>query len=192
MWFTQRILSKLSAMKDLLKTALLSGVLVYPIAVMGYAVPTHERISQEAARVSVLNKSGSDVLSDLGLKLSIEDRDQMFPNSQDDQRRVIDLISDGARFEDDDLRGLNHFYDPLNNRPLPVPLTTHTSPDFALEDRGEIGGQDFSFRDTRNFFYNALTLPTTEERERNFGLTFQGLGQVIHHIQDMAQQMKRR
>ncbi len=86
MWFTQRILSKLSAMKDLLKTALLSGVLVYPIAVMGYAVPTHERISQEAARVSVLNKSGSDVLSDLGLKLSIEDRNQTFPNSQDDQR----------------------------------------------------------------------------------------------------------
>ena len=95
----------------------------------------------------------------------------------------------GARFEDDFPRFLNHFYDPIYNRPLTVLgiAAGERSPDWALEDNTDFGKQEFSLRHAREYLYKALTLPTKPERDKHFGLTFQTLGQVIHHVQDMAQ-----
>src|SRR4029079_3052981 len=56
-----------------------------------------------------------------------------------------------------------------------------------LEDAGSFLTQTNSYRDARNYLYEALTGPTELERRKSFGLMFQTLGQVIHHLQDMAQ-----
>src|SRR4030067_3121682 len=44
----------------------------------------------------------------------------------------------------------------------------------------------FAWPDTRNYFYNALTAKTKEDREHNFAMTFFSLGHSLHMLEDMA------
>lgn len=169
--------------------------------VYAYEIDTHERLSIEAYEVSRLRKD-AELLRNFG----VGDSDK-FKNSENSDRTIRELIGDGARFEDKVLpypRVVNHFYNPLSSKGLggDVSVLGHPSPDWALEDRGEITGafgfgkQEYSYRDGREFFYRALTgrdakgtvvAAKKSERDKNFGSTFQTLGQLIHHIQDMAQ-----
>lgn len=162
-------------------------LLIYSIQGMGYEEPTHVDMSREAAKASVLNIE-TGALSSLRLK-DIEDGSQKFSNSRGDLRTIIELIQDGANFEDTNKRPLNHFFDPIRNIPLTVLGATlgRTSPDWALEDIASISAQEYSYRDAHDYLFKALSLPTETERKKNFGLTFQTLGQIIHHLQDMAQ-----
>lgn len=179
------------------------GVLVLlSMPVLAYEIETHAELSKAAVEASTVKRDPS-LLKDLGVSPT-----QKFINSVGDQLLIPDLFQAGARFEDNlsltNLRPLNHFFNPLNGAPLTFLGKTlgETSPDWALEDKKEITGtlgfgkQEFSYRDGREFFYRALTGRDTEgvvvaatknERDRYFGLTFQTLGQVIHHVQDMAQ-----
>jgi len=160
---------------------------------LAYEINTHIKLSDEAVNASTLSKDQA-TLTSLGLK-SVDDKKDVFPNSKDPNkpRTVRELIQDGADFEDDTdpiKRPLNHFFDPIRNKPLNiigVPLLNETSPDWALEDNKEITKQAFSFKDARDYLYKALILSTKDARKKHFALTFQTLGQVIHHIQDMAQ-----
>jgi len=147
------------------------------------------------------------ILERMGLqKLSPEDARQKFPGSSNNvtSLSVADLIRLGAVWEDQlsDLQALRHFYDPVNDRALDVPVfgtgKSVRSPDWALEDKtsfpGPIATQLFSLHDAYDYLYSALTFvnprsvaDSTNERKRYFGLTFQSLGHVIHHLQDMAQ-----
>jgi len=168
----------------------LIAVICYPVGtVYPYEVGTHGEMSSRALSVSVI-ATDSSVLKDLGLNgLSANEK---FPDATG--RNIDQLFRDGARFEDNFPRPRHHFYDPINNRPLTIggSAVGRTSPDWALEDKGQItgvfgiGAQEFSFSDARGYLLKALTQPTKVGRDRNFGLTFQTLGQVIHHIQDMA------
>ncbi len=102
-------------------------------------------------------------------------------------------------------------------RPLtisPVPGVTvqpgHASPSWILEDRGDLYGigttplngigfhlkytdlkynvpQLFSFKEGLEYFYNSLVSDEKSTRDIFLGLTFQTLGHVVHHIQDMGQ-----
>lgn len=167
-----------------------------------YEVGTHKILSEQAYTVSDLNND-QNVLTNLGLSVS-----DTFPNSQGvGARTVFQLIGEGAEFEDDTngtKRPLNHFYDPVHNLPLNIGgikvgdllcvvpgigcQPTEMSPDWATEDSKDVSAQAFSFKDARKYFYDALTLPVDKQtRDKFWGLTFQSLGQVIHHIQDMAQ-----
>ncbi|MHB9118458.1 MAG: phospholipase C/P1 nuclease family protein [Burkholderiales bacterium] len=171
-----------------LRNFLLAGFLTQSIIASAYEVDTHERLTDNAVRVSALFLD-SAALTDFGLEpLSNK---QKFPNSQGIPQEIIDLFRFGANFEDNASlsRPRNHFYNPLNGQPLTVKgiALGNASPDWALEDTTNIGGQDFSLKDAREYLYKALTLPASADREKNFGLTFQTLGMVIHHIQDMAQ-----
>ena len=157
-----------------------------------YEIKTHEDMSENAAKASVLVQD-MGVLQNIGIKNIRE----AFPNSNGSKVDIIELLRNGANFEDTlgIGRPRNHFYNPLNGAPLTLGILPvgSPSPDWALEDRGEITGilgfgkQEFSYRDARQYFYDALTKSTKSERDKNFGLTFQTLGQVIHHVQDMAQ-----
>jgi hypothetical protein len=110
---------------------------------------------------------------------------------------ILDLIKFGARWEDDssNRQALRHFYNPLNDSPLDLPGVRTTfsvaSPDWALEDSGEYSDllerQNFSYRDARRYLVDALTSREKFSRDKAWGLTFQTLGHVIHHLQDMAQ-----
>lgn len=170
-------------------------ILLVSINVHAYERQTHTDLSQAALQASVLNQTSVGILTDLGLPESINVAEQ-FTNSNGVPRSIAELFGDGAQFEDNGIRPRNHFYNPLNNTPLTIPgipLLNFTSPDWALEDNGQItgvlgiGSQDFSFADARGYLLKALTSSSESDRQKNFGLTFQTLGQVIHHIQDMAQ-----
>ncbi len=62
-----------------------------------------------------------------------------------------------------------------------------TSPDWALKDNNDSSAQAFSYKDARNYFYQALTTGSQQDRDAFWGKLFQSIGQVIHHVQDMAQ-----
>ena len=151
-----------------------------------YEPTTHEKMAEKATEMSDLDKPNPVVLLNLGLKPDIRNPKQKFPNSDGKEKLILDLIKNGANFEDNDSRPLNHFYDPISGKPLSL-LLGHSSPDWALEDTVEPAGQDYSYKDAREYFFNALTETRTTERKQYFGLMFQTLGQVIHHIHDMAQ-----
>lgn len=183
-------------MKYIVMTCFLGILLIFGRTALAYEVDTHEKISEAATNGSVL-KTDSDVLLRIGLQLPIDNDQQRFPNSDGRLRNILNLIKGGARFEDtlSAARPMNHFYDPLSSAPLTIAgkAVGSTSPDWALEDKGQITGtlgfgkQEFSYRDAREYFFKALTLPGKTDREKNFGLTFQTIGMVIHHVQDMAQ-----
>src|SRR6266581_2261841 len=154
-----------------------------------YELRTHEDLSEAAARVSTLRDQPT--LSNLGIDRPMGDFSQTFPNSKNERKRIVDLIRDGANFEDTitNSRALNHFFKPLTGRGLSF-LGVEVglpSPDWALANPGSVNEQKFSYSDARKYFYDALTKSSQVERERSFGLTFQTLGHVMHHSQDMAQ-----
>lgn len=166
---------------------------LFPRIGMSYEVDTHFELAKKAFAASVLG-ADPDVWSNLGISSK-----QLFPSSENIKRNPQRLLSDGAKFEDTfdfGTRALNHFFNPVTGKPLTIfnlALPNSTSPDWALEDGGQIdgtfglGGQDYSYRDAREYFYKALTAADKSDRDKNFGLTFQTLGMVVHHIQDMAQ-----
>jgi hypothetical protein len=149
-------------------------------------------MSKYAADASHLNSSAA--LTRLGLRpYSLEDSRQRFPSSKRSLETIGALFRFGARWEDDksSLQALRHFYDPVRNQPLNLnglgePYIV-ASPDWALEDVQEDASQANSYRDARHHFYAALTGLSEVERRKSFGLMFQSIGHVIHHLQDMAQ-----
>ncbi|HLF92412.1 MAG TPA: hypothetical protein VJB14_03055 [Planctomycetota bacterium] len=96
------------------------------------------------------------------------------------------VIKGGADEDSPVWRVLNHFYDPLHQVGLDI-LGSGDAPTWALEDRGDLAPQRYSYRDTRDAFYKGLTASSATTRERELGHTFYALGHVIHMIQDMAQ-----
>ncbi len=171
-----------------------------------YDPKTHREIAYHAFQRSYLGANWSNTTNIFGFG-------EKFPNSYGVPSNALELIRDGVEFEDkimpilndrESLRMKYHFYDPQNDgRPLtlkiPATLTTpeiklvapYASPDWITEKIGgndiEEQGQNFSFSDANNYLYRALTSKTKEDRDINWGLTYQTLGHVIHHIQDMAQ-----
>ena len=177
-----------------LRSAVATIVLLYIQSGFAYEIETHAGLSRAAANASILkDTSSTGVLKSMGLNYPIsENINQIFPNTKTGERKsILELIADGASFEDDNVRSLNHFFDPVwaqALRPYGVPIPGNsTSPDWALEDIKDNDKQDFSYKDARYYLYRALTATTEEDRNKYFGLTFQSLGQVIHHPQDMAQ-----
>ena len=150
--------------------------------VVAYERSTHRDLSTAGTQRSTL-QTDPVILNNLGLKES-----DKFNNSKNQERSIFGLIEDGADFEDNGSRSVNHFYDPVHNVPLSVPsLTTSMSSDWALEDKSDVEGQDFSYKHARQYLYDALTAKNPADRDSNFGKTFETLGHVVHHLQDMAQ-----
>ena len=164
--------------------ALLIGILSINPA-YAYDPDTHQKMSEKAFGTSVLT-TDTKVLDNLGLPpLSAEKK---YPNSQlfSQQRTIVELFQDGANFEDSLLRPANHFFDPLTGKGLAV---GSPSPDWAIDGTGDSSTIKFSFKAAREYLWQATANPLNnyDYRQKQFGLMFRSLGQVIHHIQDMAQ-----
>lgn len=156
-------------------------------------------MSRQALSASAL--ISQDKLRQLGLLYGIDSPEQQFPVvnvliGKPLPRTIREAVADGANFEDSGKRVAHHFFNPLTNGKLTaaiLPPLNDTSPDWALEDNGTISvyhfaaPQKYSYRLAQDYLLNALTQPSNIERDKNWGLVFQTLGQVIHHIQDMAQ-----
>ena len=170
--------------------------LVYSGVVNAYKVETHESLSAAALMQSTLNDSTKNVLTNLGLNNDINSSAQEFPaygGDKDGQLlNVEELVKYGANFEDDGVRSVTHFFDPVNDRGLTFGLKLGArSVDWALEDSEAIGNfigiQEYSYNDANQYLFLALTAQNKDERDQNWGRLFQSIGQVVHHIQDMAQ-----
>ena len=165
---------------------LLIGSFIFSSLAYPYDINTHMDISQSAAEQS----SFSRYLPSMGLvtlKQKLSDGLLNFPTNQS----IVDWIRTGARREDDFFSGqfirfTNHFYNPINGQGLSGAFSGLPSIIWGLETT-DIAGQDYSYKDARNYFYRGLTGPSKADREANFALTFRTLGDVIHLIQDAAQ-----
>ena len=147
-----------------------------------YEPISHEQLSESAAKQSRLATDPS-ALGDLGLK-PYADVGQTFATSTGKPLSIEELIKFGARFEDNFTRPANHFYNPLTGQGV---SGFTPSPDWAINGDGDLSTTKFSFKAAREYMFNALTDSSENFRLKQFGLMFQSLGQVIHHIQDMAQ-----
>jgi hypothetical protein len=120
---------------------------------------------------------------------------------------IAQLIRFGACYEDatePNVRSFAHFYNPQNQGAgLSYPEGLYDFGPSSLQwmlsrsptgPTGRVGINHFTYMDARDAFYFALTsnTPTVSadfndsNRKRLWGLTFQSLGHVAHHLQDMA------
>jgi len=172
-----------------------------------YEVETHAKLSEQAILLSILGESESSPLNNMGLHSSLDigvdlvEQSQIiglyypkFSDSKNNGVEISQLMQNGAIYEDDDIRSLQHFYDPENDRALKALgleflLSINKSPDWSLEDNFDITDpdQDFSYKSAVVSYFKALTAETEGEQNTNWGKTFESLGRIIHHIQDMAQ-----
>ncbi len=197
-------------MKKLFRFGIIGMSCCSPAAALAYDVPNHFDMSQQAVINSVL-QTDPTALPNLGLR----NLNQVFPatTDADDLKHQTDdcqhgatfsiqkLVACGAEFEDVGYRSLNHFFDPIHNAPLTVNVLgtmrkpgdiifqpNLTSPSWALQDDNDESAQVYSYKDARNYFYQALTTTGTQSvRDQLWGKLFQSVGQIIHHLQDMAQ-----
>jgi len=187
------------------KLFMLSLLLLASGLANSYEVETHREISRKAALVSTLSSrlpdfglidldsslpSKTHMIGSFGSKVLTCQEDFITPISVS----IIDLIRLGAFCEDvtfgdsaiDGFRYINHFYDPAHGGRGFSGGTYRSSRVWGLENT-DIGGQNFSYRDARAYFYKGLTLPTKEDRDANLAKTFRSIGHVIHLIEDLAQ-----
>lgn len=173
--------------------ALLASVLAN--TTFAYERPTHVVLSQQAFQASMMDLIAFEYgMGAFGINNDGSITFQKYPDTTNVSWDLYALVQDGSWLEDDSTRSVNHFFNPVNNQPLSsVPFTVYTSPDWALATTGSITGgvlassQSNSYFDARNYYWTALTATDPKVRSQNLGLMYQSLGQVIHHLEDMAQ-----
>jgi len=180
-------------------------------AAHAYDEGTHRSIAEQATRPA--GSKFDQVLKDaLGLAAGIN---QTFPGQTvQELRSVTELIGDGAFSEDVPVfRSFNHFHNPLidpwDNAGLRAfsifGLSTIRGQSSALwqqnaaQDTSTVfifplplasGGGNWSWRDARQRYLEALTRPRKEDtetepgRDRAFGELFENLGHLTHLVQD--------
>lgn len=174
------------------RSILVCVLLLQSTDVLSYNPRTHSDMSDQAVSASVL--SAMPKLESLGLRpLPAISTQQSFPSSQGAPLSIQELVKFGSRWEDDagPEQALAHFFNPISNSGLRVfgNEVGPTSPDWALEDNGATS-QPFTYKKARQYLFQALTTPNVDgasDRPKFWGLTFQTMGHLAHHLQDMAQ-----
>ena len=169
------------------------GALAVLLALSGtasaYKQGTHITVSSSAVQKSVLGSETSGVLKELDLGSSADDLKGLLPSTSPYPLTLTPrrLVQRGADEEDVGKRSLRHFFDPQHNGDgLGYVVRFMPSPSWSLEE-ADVDGQDFSYKDAKAYFHLGLTGLTKDVRDRSLGRTFESLGHVIHHLQDMAQ-----
>lgn len=161
-------------MRTILSAAIAAAVALLPAVGNSYEIETHRAISRAA-----LLASNADQL--LVEELGIPEGVGLFAAG----RSLLDWIAEGAAAEDGDPRYVRHFHDPLrpwNTAGLGAgPLRFQSSVLW-----GQDAAQAWSWPRARAHFLAALTAETREERDAAWALTFRGLGQLVHLVQDAA------
>jgi hypothetical protein len=148
----------------------------------------HPLLSKIAAENSILNFDNGDYLDNIGFKNNLKEKLLGIT--------ILDLIKNGSKYEDYEGNYFNHFHNPLKAwqdagldidllfiNPLLDPfvdliVNSQSSLLWAQDSKNE-----FSWQNVRQYFYDALTTGS----EESFAKTFEGLGHLIHLLQDAAQ-----
>jgi hypothetical protein len=164
---------------------------------------THPALTGAAVRASDLGGVNSAVLANLGLFGDVHRARWLTidPVLGFGAASVLSVMAVGSSQEDHDIatqsvlsasryRVFRHFFDPQHDdRGLTVgdEVLGEPSPSWALEDAGDIGLQEFSYKDARDDLRRALVGASEAERESALRRMFLTIGHVVHHLQDMAQ-----
>lgn len=152
-----------------------NGVLVFAMMLFfasgaaPYEVDTHVLISDFAYDQWSTRRSG--FFSELSL-----DEDRIFVNVGEGFT-LRGWLREGSRHEDDLFRSGYHFYDPVFDRGLTIPLFVGVkAPDWAFEQPTENLTSRFSWTDARRALVEALVATTPQAREAAMAQTFRSLG----------------
>jgi hypothetical protein len=96
-------------------------------------------------------------------------------------------LSEGSRREDNVLRLLNHFHNPLATGWSQAGLLGSIGQSSIVWAQNTAQGfPGWSWTEVRQRYLDALTKPQPPERDSGLARTFEGLGRQIHLIQDAA------
>ncbi len=108
--------------------------------------------------------------------------------------RAYEWIAEGGEYEDEPVRFLRHFHDPLVSSWALSGLEMIFDSSLLwmqLDDGVDAGtvdsGQGWSWPDARRAYYHALTFTAKPDRDQKWADTFRALGQIMHLVEDAAQ-----
>jgi len=136
-----------------------------------FKIEVHEKISENVINQAKMNLDTK--LSDIGLKNGILEK----VNGAE----IREWIEEGSKQEDEPLRFLNHFYNPLNSEGLGDIFHGDSSFVWASAYANE-----WSWRIARDKYHEGLTVTTDMERKNSLADSFRAIGQVMHLVQDLA------
>jgi hypothetical protein len=142
--------------------------------VFAYEVETHRAISEVAASRSTVDGRLKESLAiSAGL------------NGKVGEQSLLKWIQDGSLHADDWTYFVNHFHNPLAGDWSQAGLPPFYSAILWGQSPNQ-GYPSWSWQNTRQYFLEALTSTQKADRDLALTMTFQGLGHLIHLIQDMA------
>ncbi len=164
-----------SCSKRMLK--ILSGIILLVLLtvthVMALHPETHRAINESLASEGFLD---GYLKEQMGLQEGIK--------TKYNERQLFKLVGDGGAKEDSGTRCFNHFHNPLTNKGLAIGQSTLLWATLPLEQQ-KLAPLS-SWDDVRYYYYRALTDADISDRNNWFALMFQGLGQLMHLVEDMS------
>ena len=139
-----------------------------------YEVETHRAISEVAASRSTVD---GQLKESLAISAGVEAKVR--------EQSLLKWILDGSLHADDWTYFFNHFHDPLAADWSQAGL----GPGYSAILWGQTPNQSYpswSWQNTRQYFLDALSSTQKADRDLALTMTFQGLGHLIHLVQDMA------
>lgn len=182
-------------------TCLVVGALLVSSSASSYDETNHSSMTAVALKASQL-ATDTAKRARIGLARPIEDSKLKFSSSKGVPGNILDLVTDGAKFEDEGITSLHHFFNPVTGSALQVPARPNRFPfdwlpaGISAINQYTVASPDWALLSTRNafnlkqlkaYYYAGLVSAKSTERDRNLGLAFESLGRIVHHIEDMAQ-----
>jgi len=155
------------------------GLVIFLVSVrpaIAYEVETHRRMSDLASRRSSSNETLTEAL---GLSRGL--------NEEIARRSLLNWLAEGSVKEDRIARYLNHFHNPTADSWLGAGFGGNFGQSAILW--GQNADQEFpswSWLNVRQYYLDALTARRKGDRDQALADTFEGLGRLIHLIQDVA------
>ena len=148
-------------------------VILSPVQTVAFSVDTHRAINEKTAdKNSFLHQY---LINQLGWNNGVE--------TEINEKWIAKHIGDGGVREDAGGRSVNHFHNPLTNRGL---FGNYSAMIWATLPAGAQQLQNYSWNDVRDYYFQALTAREKTKRDNWFALTFRGVGQIMHLVQDMS------
>jgi hypothetical protein len=152
---------------------LLAASLLLSVTAAGYEIPTHDEMTRIAGWRSTLDEV---LRSHLGVGGGLD----TIVRGQG----LTEWLARGGRREDDRIRFLNHFHNPLADWSAAGLLGSIGQSSVLWAQNVSLSG--WSWQDVRNAYLDALTRPASSDREANLARAFEGLGRQVHLVQDAA------
>ena len=158
------------------RVLLIVCVLLLPLQVESYEIATHEEMTRVSGGRAVADRVLKEDLGRVeGLRSTVQGR------------RLEEWLVQGGAREDNFPRFLNHFHNPLASTWSQAGLGGSIGQSSILwaQNRDQ-SAPAWSWQDVRQYLFEALTKPSSDERDKSLGGTLEGLGRQVHLVQDSA------